>query len=195
METIANGLQSRTSGVTGANADSSRSHAILQLQLKNVRDQQREYGKMSFIDLAGSERGADTIDQNKQTRLDGAEINKSLLALKECIRALDLEKKHTPFRGSKLTQVLKDSFTGDSKTTMIANVSPANSCCEHTLNTLRYADRVKELKKEQQAQQQMVQIDMLSKQLMLARQSTNITKIAINQNTLQPRMALASLPQ
>jgi kinesin family member 2/24 len=137
--------------VTGANADSSRSHAILQLQLKNVRDQQREYGKMSFIDLAGSERGADTIDQNKQTRLDGAEINKSLLALKECIRALDLEKKHTPFRGSKLTQVLKDSFTGDSKTTMIANVSPANSCCEHTLNTLRYADRVKELKKEQQA--------------------------------------------
>lgn len=150
---------------------------------------------MSFIDLAGSERGADTIDQNKQTRLDGAEINKSLLALKECIRALDLEKKHTPFRGSKLTQVLKDSFTGDSKTTMIANVSPANSCCEHTLNTLRYADRVKELKKEQQAQQQMVQIDMLSKQLMLARQSTNVTKIAINQNTLQPRMALASLPQ
>ena len=148
METIANGLQSRTSGVTGANADSSRSHAILQLQLKNVRDQQREYGKMSFIDLAGSERGADTIDQNKQTRLDGAEINKSLLALKECIRALDLEKKHTPFRGSKLTQVLKDSFTGDSKTTMIANVSPANSCCEHTLNTMRYADRVKELKKE-----------------------------------------------
>ena len=147
MESIEAGLQSRTSGVTGANADSSRSHAILQLQLKEVKTQ-KDFGKMSFIDLAGSERGADTIDQNKQTRLDGAEINKSLLALKECIRALDLEKKHLPFRGSKLTQVLKDSFTGNSKTTMIANVSPAMSCCEHTLNTLRYADRVKELKKE-----------------------------------------------
>jgi kinesin family protein 2/24 len=112
----------------------------------------KEYGKMSFIDLAGSERGADTMNTNKQTKMDGAEINKSLLALKECIRALDLEKKHLPFRGSKLTQVLKDSFTGNSKTTMIANVSPASSCCEHTLNTLRYADRVKELKKGQNEQ-------------------------------------------
>lgn len=102
MEVIGNGLLSRTSGVTGANADSSRSHAILQLQLKRVSDL-KSLGKMSFIDLAGSERGADTIDQNRQTRLDGAEINKSLLALKECIRALDLEKKHLPFRGSKLT--------------------------------------------------------------------------------------------
>lgn len=64
MDTIGNGLQSRTSGITGANADSSRSHAILQLQLKNGRDM-KEFGKMSFIDLAGSERGADTIDQNK----------------------------------------------------------------------------------------------------------------------------------
>ena len=129
---------------------------------------------MSFIDLAGSERGADTIDQNKQTRLDGAEINKSLLALKECIRALDLEKKHLPFRGSKLTQVLKDSFTGNSKTTMIANVSPANSCCEHTLNTLRYADRVKELKKDGAIGSggpppPKTKEDLLAKQLMLAR--------------------------
>jgi kinesin family protein 2/24 len=108
----------------------------------------KPFGKLTFIDLAGSERGADTVNQNKQTKLDGAEINKSLLALKECIRALDLEKKHLPFRGSKLTQVLKDSFTGNSKTTMIANVSPASMCVEHSLNTLRYADRVKELKKD-----------------------------------------------
>lgn len=139
---------------------------------------------MSFIDLAGSERGADTTDQSKQTRLDGAEINKSLLALKECIRALDLEKKHLPFRGSKLTLVLKDSFTGNSKTTMIANVSPANSCCEHTLNTLRYADRVKELKNETTFGGKPV--DLLSKQLMLARQTTNVTRIPIGASLSQP---------
>lgn len=64
MKVIQVGLQNRTSGVTGANADSSRSHAILQLQLKNVNNSKR-YGMMSFIDLAGSERGADTVDQNK----------------------------------------------------------------------------------------------------------------------------------
>ena len=80
--------------------------------------------------------------------MDGAEINKSLLALKECIRALDQEKKHTPFRGSKLTLVLRDSFMGNCKTLMIANISPCLSCSEHTLNTLRYADRVKELRKD-----------------------------------------------
>lgn len=135
----------RASGSTGANAESSRSHAIMQMQLKHNG---RLYSKISFIDLAGSERGADTMHTDKQTKIDGAEINKSLLALKECIRALDLDKKHTPFRGSKLTQVLKDSFVGNSKTTMIANISPASMCSEHTLNTLRYADRVKELKKE-----------------------------------------------
>ena len=135
---------------------------------------------MSFIDLAGSERGADTIDQNRQTRLDGAEINKSLLALKECIRALDLEKKHLPFRGSKLTQVLKDSFTGNSKTTMIANVSPAASCCEHTLNTLRYGDRVKELKKETGSGNNNNVASRSERELGLARQNKNVTKISLN---------------
>lgn len=73
--------------------------------------------------------------------MEGAEINKSLLALKECIRALDNDQGHIPFRGSKLTEVLRDSFVGDSRTVMISCISPSSGSCEHTLNTLRYADR------------------------------------------------------
>ena len=146
LDIIDFGLNSRTVGITGANLDSSRSHAILQI---NIKTKEKEiYSKISFIDLAGSERAVDTIDTNKKTKIDGAEINKSLLALKECIRALDLEKRHKPFRGSKLTLVLRDSFMGNCQTLMIANISPCLSCSEHTLNTLRYADRVKELRKQ-----------------------------------------------
>lgn len=142
------GNQGRTTGQTGANETSSRSHAVLQVLLKTNDTPAKVFGKLSFIDLAGSERGADRGDADTKTRLEGAEINKSLLALKECIRALDQDKKHTPFRGSKLTQVLRDSFTGNSRTCMIATISPNNSNSEHTLNTLRYADRVKQLRGE-----------------------------------------------
>jgi kinesin family protein 2/24 len=164
MKVIEFGLSVRMTGVTGANDESSRSHAVLQISLKIAN---KLHGKISFIDLAGSERGADTVENSKQTRIDGAEINKSLLALKECIRALDQDKRHTPFRGSILTQVLKDSFVGRCKTVMIANVSPSNNNCENTLNTLRYADRVKELKKINKVRKEENQ---LADALMLPRQ-------------------------
>ncbi|XP_014794939.1 PREDICTED: kinesin-like protein KIF2C [Calidris pugnax] len=137
------GTASRTSGQTFANASSSRSHACFQIILRRGG---KLIGKFSLVDLAGNERGADTCSADRQTRMEGAEINKSLLALKECIRALGQNKSHTPFRESKLTQVLRDSFIGtNSRTCMIAMISPGMSSCEYTLNTLRYADRVKEL--------------------------------------------------
>ncbi|XP_008589097.1 PREDICTED: kinesin-like protein KIF24 [Galeopterus variegatus] len=145
LEMILKGSKERSTGATGVNADSSRSHAIIQIQIKDSA--KRTFGRISFIDLAGSERAADARDSDRQTKMEGAEINQSLLALKECIRALDQEHTHTPFRQSKLTQVLKDSFLGNTKTCMIANISPSHVATEHTLNTLRYADRVKELKK------------------------------------------------
>ncbi|KAL4481486.1 hypothetical protein ABPG74_007575 [Tetrahymena malaccensis] len=181
LKIIEFGMSARVTAQNSANTDSSRSHAILQIQLK---EQNNVYGKISFIDLAGSERGADVIDQNKQTRKDGAEINKSLLALKECIRALDQGKNYTPFRGSKLTLVLKDSFTGNCRTVMIGNISPCQSNSEHTLNTLRYADRVKELKKptNQDLSEQVNQLDSLAQQLMLPRQSKNIVRRPVVEN-------------
>ncbi|XP_017005867.2 kinesin-like protein Klp59C [Drosophila takahashii] len=140
------GSKERTSGQTSANAKSSRSHAVFQIAL-HMPNSWGAYGKCSFVDLAGNERGADTQSADRQTRIEGAEINKSLLALKECIRALSRQSSHLPFRGSKLTQVLRDSFMGGQKNKlcMIAMISPSMNCVEHTLNTLRYADRVKEL--------------------------------------------------
>ena len=191
LEIINNGLMSRTVGITGANLDSSRSHAILQIAIKNKNLE--NYSKISFIDLAGSERAVDTIDTNKKTKIDSAEINKSLLALKECIRALDMEKKHKPFRGSKLTLVLRDSFIGNCLTLMIANISPCLSCSEHTLNTLRYADRVKELRKpknEREYDNNFVNknknCDLLNELLMMPKiGSTNIKyKVEIKKNSL-----------
>ncbi|NXA35988.1 KIF2A protein, partial [Eudromia elegans] len=143
IKLIETGSKCRMSGQTSANTHSSRSHAIFQIILKK---RGHLYGKFSLIDLAGNERGADICTADRQTRLEGADINKSLLALKECIRALGRNKTHTPFRASKLTQVLRDSFIGEnSSTCMIATVSPGMRSCEHTLNTLRYANRVKEL--------------------------------------------------
>ncbi|CAD8173494.1 unnamed protein product [Paramecium octaurelia] len=184
MKVIEQGSASRITASNSSNSDSSRSHAILQITLK---DGSRSHGKLSFIDLAGSERGADVSDTNKQTRFDGAEINKSLLALKECIRALDLNKNHTPFRGSKLTLVLKDSFIGNCKTVMIGNFSPSNSSSEHTLNTLRYADRVKELKKpnDKELKDQVTSLDKLARELMLPRQQQPVKMQKQPQNPQQ----------
>jgi kinesin family protein 2/24 len=145
LKLIQTGNNIRTSGQTSANNHSSRSHAVFQLIVKK-RSNNKMRGKFSLIDLAGNERGADTSSANRQTRMEGAEINKSLLALKECIRALSRKGAHLPFRASKLTQVLRDSFMGEnSRTCMIAMISPGLMSCENSLNTLRYADRVKEL--------------------------------------------------
>eukprot|EP00831_Metopus_contortus_P054499 TRINITY_DN458_c0_g1_i2.p1 TRINITY_DN458_c0_g1~~TRINITY_DN458_c0_g1_i2.p1 ORF type:complete len:712 (+),score=132.05 TRINITY_DN458_c0_g1_i2:218-2353(+) len=135
----------RTTHCTSSNDTSSRSHAICQIIVRDSNGY--TVGKFSLVDLAGSERAQDCQSNNRQRRLEGAEINKSLLALKECIRALDAKGTHVPFRASKLTMVLRDSFIASGKKiriVMIACVSPGKSSADHTINTLRYAFRLKE---------------------------------------------------
>ena len=140
----------RTTHNTVTNETSSRSHAICNIVVK-LKGSEEEYGKLSLVDLAGSERAQETKCNDKERRAEGAEINKSLLALKECIRALDEKKtnpdQHVPFRASKLTHVLRDSFVSKSdksRIIMISCVTPSYTCCNHSLNTLRYSDRLKE---------------------------------------------------
>ncbi|KAG3111368.1 hypothetical protein PI125_g9209 [Phytophthora idaei] len=146
LELVQRGEQARATSANAVHDDSSRSHALLRVTLYAEGNNNAALARLFMVDLAGSERASDTQSDKKNTRMEGAEINKSLLALKECIRALDRGATHIPFRQSKLTQLLRDSFLSqNSKTIMIATVSPCSESCNHTLNTLRYADRLKEI--------------------------------------------------
>lgn len=139
------GNQIRTTHSTTSNDTSSRSHCVCQILIKDVKD--NFVGKLSLVDLAGSERAQNCQSNNRQRRLEGADINKSLLALKECIRALDTKSSHVPFRASKLTMILRDSFIASedkSRIIMISCVSPGHTSADHTINTLRYSERLKE---------------------------------------------------
>ncbi|TPX37429.1 hypothetical protein SmJEL517_g00681 [Synchytrium microbalum] len=158
MKLLLLGNNNRTKASTEANATSSRSHAVLQIHIK-----QRERGvnvssrytnaTLTIIDLAGSERASVTSNKGKLLH-EGANINRSLLALGNCINALCIGRtNHIPYRDSKLTRLLKHSFGGNCKVVMIANVSPAPQHYEETRNTLQYANRAKniETKVEQNA--------------------------------------------
>jgi kinesin family protein 18/19 len=134
MNLLILGNKRRTTEATNANQTSSRSHAVFQINVCKVSKTKSTnvetlIGKLSLIDLAGSERG--TVTENRGLRLmEGAKINRSLLALANCINALgDKNKKgfFVPYRDSKLTRLLKDSLGGNCKTVMIANVSPASA--------------------------------------------------------------------
>ncbi|KAL4449059.1 hypothetical protein ABPG74_021051 [Tetrahymena malaccensis] len=150
------GNRNRTKEATEANEASSRSHAVLQVQveIKQVEQGPQEevkYAKLSMVDLAGSERAANTSNRGIRM-IEGAKINQSLLCLGNCIQALSQiqEKKNSnlfvPYRGSKLTRLLKDSLGGNCRTVMIANVSPSVLTFEDTYNTLNYANRAKNIK-------------------------------------------------
>ena len=155
LKILKRGNRNRTQEATGANETSSRSHAILQVSIEYKEknsgiDFQIHFSKLSLIDLAGSERAAAT--NNKGIRLiEGANINRSLLTLGNCINALceaNLRGKkiHIPYRDSKLTRLLKDSLGGNARTVMIANVSPSINTFDDTYNTLKYANRAKNIK-------------------------------------------------
>ena len=103
--------------------------------------------KFHFVDLAGSERAKRT-GATGSTLKEGISINKGLLALGNVISALTEEGKkgHVPYRDSKLTRILQDSLGGNSRTSMIACVSPAEVNFEETLNTLKYAFRARNIK-------------------------------------------------
>ncbi|XP_075047832.1 kinesin-like protein KIF18B [Mixophyes fleayi] len=153
LQMLANGNLNRTQHPTDANASSSRSHAVFQIYIKQQDrtasiSQDVRVAKMSLIDLAGSERASSTNAKGERLR-EGANINRSLLALINVINALadaKNKKAHIPYRDSKLTRLLKDSIGGNCRTVMIAAISPSFLSYDDTYNTLKYANRAKEIK-------------------------------------------------
>ena len=153
IKIIVQGNSRRTMAATNQNQFSSRSHAIVQIvveQRNKVRDTKEEFliSKFLIVDLAGSERGG--LEKGLRTQ-EGANINKSLLSLGNCINILsDKSKKgaFVPYRDSKLTRLLKDSLGGNISTAMIACVSPSFLAYDETVNTLKYATRARTIQKK-----------------------------------------------
>ncbi|XP_048377529.1 kinesin-like protein KIF18A isoform X1 [Stegostoma tigrinum] len=153
LEMLANGNLNRTQHPTDANATSSRSHAVFQVYVKQQDriasiSKNLRIAKMCLIDLAGSERANATKAQGARFR-EGANINRSLLALGNVINSLadnKAKRAHIPYRDSKLTRLLKDSLGGNCRTVMIATISPSAISYEDTYNTLKYANRAKDIK-------------------------------------------------
>ncbi|XP_046596920.1 kinesin-like protein KIF19 isoform X2 [Neodiprion lecontei] len=152
MQLLHKGNRARTVEPTAANKTSSRSHALLSVTVKQTHPIQEgdrartriKQARLFMIDLAGSERAKQTKNQGKRLQ-EGAHINRSLLALGNCINALSGGARYVNYRDSKLTRLLKEALSGNCRTVMIAHVSPSSSHRDESKNTLAYADRANRL--------------------------------------------------
>ncbi|XP_044510244.1 kinesin-like protein KIN-4C [Mangifera indica] len=188
---ISRGSLSRATGSTNMNSQSSRSHAIFTVTMEQKKINHGTTddigddilcAKLHLVDLAGSERAKRTGADGLRLK-EGIHINKGLLALGNVISALGDDKKrkeggHVPYRDSKLTRLLQDSLGGNSKTVMIACVSPADTNAEETLNTLKYANRARNIQNKAvinrdpmtaQMQRMRSQIEQLQAELLFCR--------------------------
>lgn len=153
LEELTRGGAQRATASTEMNSVSSRSHAIFTISLRNEDPETGmvRTSKFHLVDLAGSERAKRTKAQGDRLQ-EGITINRGLLALGNVISALGDDKRkpggkvgHVPYRDSKLTRILQDSLGGNSRTVMVACISPADSNVEETLNTLKYANRARNI--------------------------------------------------
>eukprot|EP00605_Chrysophyceae_sp_TOSAG23-4_P002987 GSChrysophyteH1.ASY1.ANO1.3290.1 assembled CDS len=200
LDLLAQGNRRRKTEATMANVVSSRSHAVLQLTLQHIQrtDSGREQttdSKLSLIDLAGSERASAT--NNRGARLqEGANINRSLLALANCINALASNssgrKMNVKYRDSRLTHLLKASLEGGNCClVMIANVNPSHTTFEDSHNTLKYANRAKNIKVNPQAQVQAIEERVLELELLVDELRSQVARSDYQQQLVAPSAAAA----
>ncbi|XP_063781155.1 kinesin-like protein KIF19 [Pseudophryne corroboree] len=143
MTMLKTGNKRRSETTTAANKTSSRSHAVLQVTVKQTGSDGVSTGRLYMVDLAGSERASQTTNSGKTMKEEGY-INRSLLALRNCIMALrERPGSHINYRDSKLTWLLKGALSGKSRMVMIAHISPADSAYEDTRSTMTYGSKAK----------------------------------------------------
>ncbi|XP_077007115.1 kinesin-like protein KIF17 isoform X2 [Tamandua tetradactyla] len=197
MET---GWKNRSVGYTLMNKDSSRSHSIftISIEIYAVDERGKDHlraGKLNLVDLAGSERQSKTGATGERLK-EATKINLSLSALGNVISALvDGRCKHIPYRDSKLTRLLQDSLGGNTKTLMVACLSPADNNYDETLSTLRYANRAKNIKnkprinedpKDALLREYQEEIKKLKAILAQQMSPSNLSALLSNQESLDP---------
>ncbi|CAH1990244.1 unnamed protein product [Acanthoscelides obtectus] len=189
------GILKRQVAPTLMNHQSSRSHTVFTISLSTTESNLAgedilKYGKINLVDLAGSENIAKAGCKDLRAQ-ELANINKSLLTLGRVIQSLaDKNQKHIPYRDSKLTRILQDSLGGNTKTVIIATVSPAHTSHEETANTLEYAMRARDIKNtpvanEQTSKNQLIEelvkdIEVLQRDLDAAREGTGFYVDRVN---------------
>lgn len=150
IKLLQKGLKHRQVATTKMNDFSSRSHTIFTITLyKEYHGELFRVSKMNLVDLAGSENISRSGAQHQRAKEAGS-INQSLLTLGRVINSLADKSLHVPFRESKLTRLLQDSLGGNTKTALIATISPAKINSEETCSTLQYAAKAKNIKNKPQ---------------------------------------------
>jgi kinesin family protein 15 len=150
MQQLVEGAANRKVAATNMNRASSRSHSVFTCLIESKWDSQginhHRFSRLNLVDLAGSERQKSSGAEGERLK-EATNINKSLstlgLVITNLIAVSNKKSHHVPYRDSKLTFLLQDSLGGNSKTTIIANISPSSCCAAETLSTLKFAQRAK----------------------------------------------------
>ncbi len=139
-DVIQNVKEMRMNGISSENAASSRSHLLIQIWSRKCF--------LNILDMAGSEKASKSICRNRREMMENAKINESILALKECIRAVKMGKKYVPYRHNNLTKILKDVFFGRGMSYIMATISPEQHNVKESINTLSYISDMYTMKRQ-----------------------------------------------
>lgn len=188
LSIIREGALVRRTAATGMNASSSRSHSVITITVQQEAPDGCLAGKLHLVDLAGSERAKRTHATGARFA-EGVDINRGLFALAKVISSLAAnsqgEKRHVPYRDSKLTRLLQDSLGGNARTLLVACISPADSSREETMGTLRYAERAKSIKNNPKKNTEPDAVEISDLRAALARAKAEIARLAAENESLR----------